>query len=151
MDVAGITATLVVLAAHLVNKIRAFKQRIKERPTLLNSIIDSCEAVRLIAKVIEAQLKAHHVQANPQADKEEDPWHLLAITLEGMKRLLHDFNEELGDLIKESATTGLGRAILQLKTDDSIPRILHIQEQIHRKYRELSVSMLSISIQFALQ
>jgi hypothetical protein len=150
MDAAGVAATLAVVAAHLAGKIRAFNKRIRERQTLLDGLIDSCEAVRLISKVIEAQLKAQlkaqHVQANPHTDKEENPWHLLAITLEAMKKLLHDFDKELGDLIRETATTALGRAILQLKTDDSIPRILQIQEQIHQKYY-----ILSISIPFALQ
>jgi hypothetical protein len=146
MDAIGIAATLVVVAAHLASKIRDFNKRIKDRQTLLNGLIASCEDVRLIAKVIEAQLRAQHIQANPQADREEDPWHLLAIQLESMKKLLHDFDKELGDLTRETATTGLGRAILQLKTDDSIPRILQIQGQIHEKYYTLT-----IIIPFALQ
>jgi hypothetical protein len=146
MDAAGLAATLVVLAAHVANKIIAFNKRIKERQTLLNGMIESCESVRLIATLIEAQLKAQHVQPISLADHDEDPWHLLALTLEAMKRLLLDFDKELEDLKRKTATTRLGRAILQLKTDDTIPRILQIQEQIHQKH-----DALSIIIPFALQ
>ena len=141
MDAVGIAATLAVVAAHLANKVIAFKRRIKGRQAILDGLIKSCEDVRLIARVITAEMKIEYGLANPKANREEDPWHLLAITLEALESLLYDFDRELGELTQETATTNLGRAILQIKTDDSVPRIRQIQEQIHEKYHILSITI----------
>lgn len=143
MDAAGIAVTLAMVAAHLVVKASAFRKRMKGRQTLLDGLVDSCAEVRRIAKMIEAHLRAEPRQTETYADQEEDPWHVLAITLGGMNGLLEDFDKELGEITRDTATTKLGRAILQLKTDDSIPRIRQIQEEIKQKY-----SSLLICIQF---
>ena len=146
MDAVGVAATLAVVAAQLIIKVSAFKKRMKERHVLLDGLLKSCKDVGLIAKMLTAELKIEHGLAEPDADREEDPWHVLALTLEDLKKLLDDFDGELGELTRDNATTKLGRAILQKRTDDSIPRIRQIQEQIHEKYQ-----MLSISVPFALR
>lgn len=146
MEAVGVAATLAVVAAQLIIKVSAFKKRMKERHVLLDGLLKSCKDVRLIAKMLTAELKIENGWAEPVVDREEDPWHVLALTLEDLKKLLDDFDGELGELTRDTATTKLGRAILQKRTDDSVPRIRQIQEQIHEKYH-----MLSISVPFALR
>lgn len=146
MDATGVVLTLAIVAAKLAVKAKAFKTRMKTRQTLLDGLIRYCEMVGQDAKLIEAELKAEQRQINPHADLEEDPWHILLMRVAEMKRLLIDFDTELGDLTHHSATTLLGRTIVQIKTDDSIPRIKQIQEEIVQQYHSLS-----ICVPFALQ
>ncbi|KAF7508876.1 hypothetical protein GJ744_008585 [Endocarpon pusillum] len=56
-----------------------------------------------------------------------------------MKRLLIDFVKKLGELTKKGATTKLGRALMQMKADNSLPRIKEIQDEMSIRYQSLSI------------
>ena len=135
MDAAGIALTLAVVAANLAIKARAFRTRMNGHRDLLDHLIEYLEMARDEARMIAAEA---------QASGEEHPWQAIGTRLEAMNKLLKNFNDELGELTQTSATTWLGKAIVQIRTDDAMPRIRQIQEQINENRQSLQSLLLCI-------
>ncbi|KAI1906068.1 hypothetical protein LOZ61_002496 [Ophidiomyces ophidiicola] len=149
MDPAGLAVALTVVAAQLTVKMRAFKMRMNDRPTIIDGLLDYCRMVKDDSEMIAVQAERIQGVTDPAFHGRGSPLHVLCARLNGLARLLEDFNEELGEITKTSATTLLGRAILQIGTDDALPRIKSVQERIEQYFHSILRSMQCI--QMALQ
>lgn len=146
MDPAGLAVALVVAAAQLTVKMRAFQKRMNDRPTIIDGLIDYCKIVKDDSEMIAMQADRVQAITDPSFHARGSPLYILCTRLKGLTKLLGDFDEELGDLTKPSGTTWLGRAILQVGTDDALPRIQYIQDRIEQHFHSLLRSMNCIQL-----
>ncbi|EEP77139.1 predicted protein [Uncinocarpus reesii 1704] len=148
MDIAGLAFALAAAATELVIKMRAFKKRMNDRPTLVDGLLDYCRMVKDDSEMIAMQADRIQAITDPSFHGRGSPLYILCTRLDGLTRLLGEFDEELGDLTRASASTWLGRAILQIGTDDALPRIKQVQDRIEQHFHSLLRSMQCIQLSF---
>lgn len=148
MDAAGLAVALVVAAAQLTVKMRAFKKRMHDRPSIIDGLMDYCQILKDDSEMIAMQAERIQAITGPSFHIRGSPLCILCVRLEGLTKLLGKFDEELGDLTKASGTTWLGRAILQVGTDDALPRIQFIQDRIEQHFHSLLLSLQCIQLNF---
>ncbi|EAS32939.3 uncharacterized protein CIMG_03963 [Coccidioides immitis RS] len=146
MDPAGLAVALVAAATELAIKVRAFKKRMNDRPTIVDGLLDYCRMVKGDSEMIAGQADRIQAITDPSFHGRGSPLYVLCTRLQGLTRLLGEFDEELGDLTRSSATTWLGRAILQIDTDDALPRIRHVQDRIEQYLSSMLRSMQCIQL-----
>ncbi|WEW55356.1 hypothetical protein PRK78_000786 [Emydomyces testavorans] len=146
MDAAGLAVALAVLATQLTVKMRAFQKRMNDRPTMIDGLLEYCRMVKDDSEMIAMQADRIQAIMDPAFHGRGSPLHVLCTRLNGLTRLLSTFDEELGDLTGTSATTRLGRAILQFRTDEALPKMRQVQDKIEQHFHSLLRSMQCIQL-----